>query len=421
MGPANAATSPAGRCVNARVISVLLQPTLMNPARVAILGAVRTPIGKFLGMFSQVSPITLGSIAVVEALRRAGTSAEDIEEFLFGCAIQAGLGQNPARQVALASGAKVDRGAVTINMVCGSGMKSFMMGADLIRSGERNLVVVGGMESMSRAPYLAPGVREGVRYGDTSLQDAMLQDSLLDAYDHLHMGRTGEDVARRYGITREEADAFALRSNRKAVEALNRGETGKEIVPVPASVTKAGEAARDEGPRPDTTLEKLAKLKRAFAPDGVLTAGNSSQLSDGSAALVLASAEWVERTGKTPIAWFHSSGTGGVPPSRVMEAPIPTVKEHLARTGLSIADIDLVEHNEAFSTASIAVQRALEIQDNRFNVNGGAVALGHPIGCSGARIIVTLLNAMQHRKAQRGLATLCMGGGNGLSVIVEAP
>ncbi|MDG6913435.1 MAG: thiolase family protein [Nitrososphaerota archaeon] len=393
----------------------------MSDAKVAILSAVRTPIGKFLGGLSQVSPVVLGQIAVEEALRRAKVSPSDIEEILFGCGIQAGLGQNPARQVGLAAGMGVEPGAVTINMVCGSGMKSLMLGADSIRLGERKVVLVGGMESMSRAPYLAPGVRLGSRYGDTPLVDAVLQDSLLDAYDHLHMGRTGEDVARRFGITRDDADAFALRSNQRAAAATERGELLREIAPVPATVTKGNEVSKDEGFRPDTTREKLSRLKPAFAPDGVLTAGNSSQLSDGAAALVLASRDWAEQHGIAPIGWVHSAHTSGVPPSRVMESPIPTVQGHLKKVGLTIGDLDLVEHNEAFSTASIAVQRALNIPDDRFNVNGGAVALGHPIGCSGARIVVTLLNAMAHRTSQRGLATLCMGGGNGLSVLIERP
>ncbi len=391
----------------------------MKSNRVAVLGAVRTPIGKFLGSLSKVSPIQLGELAVREALARAQVPATQVEELAFGCAIQAGLGQNPARQVALASGVGPERGAVTINMVCGSGMRALIVGASEIRSCEHSLMVVGGMESMSGAPFLVPGMRSGHRYGDSSLLDAMLHDSLLDAYDHNHMGITGEDVARRFGITREEADAFALRSNTRVLRAVSSGDLKNEIVPVPASLTGGKELIVDEGPRADTTLEKLAKLRPSFAPNGILTAGNSSQLSDGAAALVLASEEHVQQTGKVPIAWISSYNTGGVPPSRVMEAPIPTVKEHLKREGLTVADLDLFEHNEAFSTASLAVQRALDVPEEKFNVNGGAVALGHPIGASGARIVVTLIHALRQRKGNRGLATLCMGGGNGLSVVVE--
>ncbi len=393
----------------------------VTSARVAIVGAVRTPLGKFRGTLSRVPAVTLGRIAAQEAMKRARVGPSQIEEVIFGCCIQAGLGQNPARQVLLGSGIPETRGGVTVNKVCGSGMKAIMMAASSIRAGDQDLVLAGGMESMDLAPYLVPNLRDGVRYGDVKLVDAMLQDSLLDAYDHEHMGMTGEDVARRYGITRAEADQFALRSHERAVRAVRGGLFKPEIVPVPGTITGKGDLDHDEGPRPDTNLEKLAALKPSFRPDGVLTAGNSSSLSDGAAAVVLASEAKVRELNLGPLAWIHSYHTGGVAPSRVMEAPIPTVREHLARARLTIEEIDVVEHNEAFSTASIAVARELKIPDERFNVNGGAVALGHPIGCSGARIVVTLVHEMSRRKVHRGLATLCMGGGNGTSMLVESP
>ncbi|MDE1820111.1 MAG: acetyl-CoA C-acetyltransferase [Euryarchaeota archaeon] len=386
----------------------------------AIVGAARTPIGKFGGGLSKVPSPRLGQIAVREALRRASVAPTEVDDLLFGCSLEAGLGQNPARQVLLGCDIPVHVGATTINKVCGSGMKSLMFGASEVRAGDASLVVVGGMESMDLAPYLLPKVRWGMRYGEGALLDAMLTDSLLDAYDHEHMGMTGEAVARKFKITREEADAFSLRSHQKAIAAWNEGRLQEEVVPVPAEVTGGAAVERDEGPRADTSLEKLAKLKPAFSPKGVLTPGNSSQISDGAAALVLASEEKVAKLSLKPLAWIRSYHVSGVPPPRVMESPIPAVKEHLKKEKLTVADLDLFEHNEAFSTASIAVQRTFQVPEEKFNVNGGAVALGHPIGCSGARIVVTLLHEMLRRKSHRGLATLCMGGGNGTSVILES-
>jgi acetyl-CoA C-acetyltransferase len=394
----------------------------MTPRKVAIVGAARTPIGKFRSAYAKVSAITLGQVASREAMSRAGVKPEQIEDTLFGSVIQAGLGQNPARQVALGVGVPENREAVTVNIVCGSGMKAVMFGASEIIAGTYSLILAGGMESMTMAPYLLPRARDGLKYGDATIVDAILNDSLVDAYGHVPMGITGEDVARRNGITRQDADKFSYYSNMKAVNAIKTGRFKEEIVPVSAKFTGSKDrkdVADDEGPRADTTIEKLATLKPAFDPKGVLTAGNSSQLSDGGAALVLASEEKVAQLGLKPIAWIHSYHASGIAPSRVMEAPIPTVKEHLAKVNLRIEDIDLVEHNEAFSTASIAVQKNCNIPDEKFNVNGGAVALGHPVGCSGARILVTLLYEMKRRNSKLGLATLCMGGGNGLSTIVE--
>ena len=392
--------------------------------RVAILSAVRTPIGRYGGALRGLPATRLGTLAASAAIARAGLAPEQVEQVLFGQAIQAGAGQNPARQVLRGAGVPDPVGAATVNMVCGSGMKALHWGVSAIRAGEFDRVLVGGMESMSKAPYLLDGaLRWGSLPGPHTLDDAMQRDSLIDAYDeHEIMGLTGERVAKKFGLTRAEVDAFGLRSHSRASRAVANGTFASEVVPVPAELTPGGAGLdHDEAPRADTTLEKLARLKPAFAPDGVLTAGNSSKLSDGAAALVLASEREVERTGAEPLAWVHSTAESGVHPSDVMESPIPTVRRHLERTGLAPADFDRVEHNEAYSSASLAVQRTFGFTEAQFNVNGGAVALGHPIGASGARIVVTLVQELVRSKGHRGLATLCMGGGNGLSVVVERP
>jgi len=389
---------------------------------VAILSAVRTPIGRFGGALKSVSATQLGIHAARAALERSGLAPSEVEEVLFGQAIQAGAGQNPARQVLRGAGIPDSVGAATVNMVCGSGMKAIHWGYQAIRLGEFDRVLVGAMESMSNAPYLLPGaLRWGSLPGPHTLDDAMQRDALIDAYDeHEIMGLTGERVAKKFGLTRSEVDAFGLRSHLRASRATTTGILSDEIVPVPAEIALGRPGlAHDEAPRADTTLEKLARLKPVFAPDGILTAGNSSKLSDGAAALVLASAREVRRSGAKPLAWVHSTGESGVHPRDVMESPIPTVKKHLERTGLSPADFDRVEHNEAYSSASLAVQRTFGFTEEQFNVNGGAVALGHPIGASGARIVVTLVHELVRSDRHLGLATLCMGGGNGLSLIVE--
>jgi acetyl-CoA C-acetyltransferase len=398
-----------------------MAPPMNDPREgaVAIVGAVRTPLGKFRGALSRVPAVELGRLAASEVLRRSGIPPPEVGEVLFGCGIQAGLGQNPARQVALRSGIPPHVGCVTINMVCGSGMKALMLGNSVLRAGEQDVVLVGGMESMDLAPHLIPNSRRGIRMGDGLLVDSMMKDSLLDAYDGQPMGMTGEDIARRYQVTRTEADAFALRSHRRASAARDEGIFDEETVPVPAELTGSGEVRRDEGPRPDTSLEKLSRLPPAFHPEGIVTAGNASQISDGAAALVLVSSRYLQRHSLRPLAWIRSTHASGIEPSRVMEAPLRTVREHLARERLTVSDLDLVEHNEAFATASVVIQRELGIPDDRFNVRGGAVALGHPIGCSGARIVVTLVHEMARRQSSRGLATLCMGGGNGTSVLLE--
>ncbi len=390
--------------------------------RVAVLAGARTPIGRFGGSLKGYRGPELGAVAAGAALARARVAPSEVEEVVFGEAIQAGVGQNPARQVLRAVGVPDRVGAVTVNMVCGSGMKALALGSALIRAGDFDRVLVGGMESMSGAPFLVDaGVRWGVRPGARALDDAMQRDALIDAYDeHELMGLTGERVAEKLRLTREEIDRFALQSHRRASAAVASGVFDAEIAPVPSDASRGSPGlARDEAPRADSTPEGLARLPPVFKPGGLLTAGNSSKLADGAAALVLASEREVARRGARPLAWVHSLGESGVAPRDVMEAPIPTVREHLGRAGLRPGDFDRVEHNEAYASASIAVQRAFEFPDDRFNVHGGAIALGHPIGASGARIVVTLAYELERSNGHLGLATLCMGGGNGLSVVLE--
>jgi acetyl-CoA C-acetyltransferase len=396
--------------------------TTSTELSVAIVAAVRTPIGRYGGSLRGVPATALGTHAARAAIERSGIPPGEIEEVLFGQAIQAGAGQNPARQVLRGAGIPDSVGAATVNMVCGSGMKAIQWGFTAIRAQEFDRVLVGAMESMSTSPYLLPGsLRWGSLPGPHTLDDAMQRDALLDAYaEHEIMGLTGERVAKKFGLTRAEVDAFGLRSHVRAVRATEDGTFSSEIAPVPTELTPGGTGlSRDEAPRADTSLEKLAKLKPAFAPDGILTAGNSSKLSDGAAALVLASRQEVDARGLKPLAWIHSGAESGVHPRDVMESPIPTVRRHLERTGLTPKDFDRVEHNEAYASASIAVQRTFGFTEQQFNVHGGAVALGHPIGASGARIVVTLVHELVRSHSRLGLATLCMGGGNGLSLVVD--
>ena len=391
-------------------------------SRVAILSAVRTPIGRYGGSLRGRPATELGTVAARAAIERSGLAPTDVQEVVMGHGIQAGTGQNPARQVLRGAGVPDDVGAVTVNMVCGSGMKAIQLGSALVRAGDFDRVLVGGMESMSNAPFLVDAsVRWGSPPGSHVLDDAMQRDSLIDAYaEHEIMGLTGERIARKLGLSREDVDRFGLRSHLRASSAVLSGSFDAELVAVPpdASVKSPG-LQRDEAPRADTTLEKLAHLAPAFAPDGLLTAGNSSKLADGASALVLASARAVERQHLRPLGWIHSAEESGVAPRDVMESPIPTVRRHLERTGLDAGSFDRVEHNEAYASASIAVQRAFGFSDTQFNVDGGAIALGHPIGSSGARIVVTLLHGLRRTGGTLGLATLCMGGGNGLSLVVE--
>ena len=385
-----------------------------------ILSAVRTPIGKFGGGLKAQTATQLGAIVVCEAVRRAGIDPTKVDECIMGNVITAGLGQNPARQAALHGGLPPEVSALTINKVCGSGLKAVMIAADVISAGKGALFVAGGMESMTNAPYLLEKARFGYKLFDSQLVDALVRDGLWDVFNDFHMGNTGEIIAERHNVSREAADKFSLWSHQKAVRAVKEGRFKDEIVPVEVK-SKNGPVtvSDDEGPREDTTLDALGKLKPVFRDNGVLTAGNSSSINDGAAALVVADLVKAEELGLEPIARIVDYATAGMKPELIMEAPIPAVQTLLKRNSLQISDIDLFEHNEAFSTASIAVKDSLGVPEDRFNVNGGAVALGHPIGCSGARVLTTLIYAMRRRDAFRGIATLCLGGGNAVAMIVE--
>ncbi len=385
-----------------------------------IVSACRTPVGKFGKSLVGVHAARLGATAVKEAIARAGLTPSKVGEVIIGNVISAGLGQNVARQAAIYAGVPVQVGSTSVNMVCGSGMKSVMLAAQAIKAEDREIVVAGGTENMSNAPFLVRQMRWGRRYGDGKLEDAMIVDGLWDVYNEFHMGITGERIAKKFGVTRRQADEYALESHMRAAKAQTAGRFRDEIVPV--EVEREGRKtsfALDECIRADTTLEKLSKLSPAFAPDGILTAGNSSQLSDGASGLVVMGEDAAKKMKVKPLAKVVAYETGGCKPEDVMEAPIPTVRALLKRTGLSVEDIDLVEYNEAYSTSSIVVRDELGIPEEKFNVNGGAVALGHPIGCSGARILTTLIYEMRRTGKKRGLATLCLGGGNALAMIIE--
>lgn len=386
-----------------------------------IISACRTALGKFGRSLVGVSAPKLGAVVVKESLKRAKMSSSAVDELIMGNVVSAGLGQNMARQAAILAGVPYSVGAVTVNKVCGSGLKAVMLAAQSIKAGDNELVVAGGAENMSNAPYLVKNLRWGLKYGDARLLDAMIYDGLWEAFHDYHMGITGEAIARRFKITRQRADEFAWQSHIKAAEAAKAGRFDAEIVPVEVQHEDGTvyPFAKDECVRPDTTVEKLSKLKPVFKPGGVLTAGNSSQLSDGASAVVVTSEEEAESIGVKPLARIVAYGTGGLEPGRVMEAPIPTTRALLKKAGMTVDDIDLFEHNEAYSTASIAVREALGVDEARFNVNGGAVGLGHPIGCSGARVLTTLLYSMKQTGKKRGLATLCLGGGNAVAMIVE--
>ncbi len=386
-----------------------------------IVSACRTPIGKFGKSLVGVSAPQLGALVIEEAMKRARVPADEVDEVIMGNVVSAGLGQNPARQAAIQAGVPFDVGSVTVNKVCGSGLKAVMLAAQSIKAGDNRIVVAGGMESMSNAPYLAKGVRWGTKFGDARLLDAMVTDGLWDVYHNYHMGITGEHIAQKFGIGRREADEFAYQSHMKALKASRAGffEKEKARVKIAHEGGAVTELADDECIHGDTTVEKLGRLKPVFKPDGVLTAGNSSQLSDGASALVVASEDTADRLGAKPLAKIVAYETGGLEPSRVMEAPIPTTKALLKKAKMTVEEIDLFEHNEAYSTASIAVRRALGVDEARFNVSGGAVALGHPIGCSGARVLTTLIYGLKRTGGKTGLATLCLGGGNAVSMIIE--
>jgi acetyl-CoA C-acetyltransferase len=386
-----------------------------------ILSAVRTPTGKFLGQLKDFPATQLGSLVVAEALRRAGVDAQRIDECIMGNVVSAGLGQNPARQAALGGGLPPKVAAMTINMVCGSGLKAVMLGAQSIATGSADVVVAGGMESMSRCPYLLPAAREGMRLGHAQAIDSMITDGLWCAFENWHMGLTGEVVAEKYAIDRATQDAYAARSHEKAAAATRDGAFASEILPVSIPQRK-GEPlviARDEPIREDTTPASLAALKPAFKKDGTVTAGNAPGVNDGAAALVVAAGDQLQSLGATPIARIVGQAMSGLEPKWVMMTPVEAVKRVLARVGWTTNDVDLFEVNEAFSVQALAVMRELGLDPDRVNVNGGAVALGHPIGASGARILTTLLHALQRRGLKRGVAALCLGGGNGVALAVE--
>ncbi|MGD1074997.1 MAG: acetyl-CoA C-acetyltransferase [Thermodesulfovibrionales bacterium] len=383
---------------------------------VVVVSAVRTAIGKYGRAFKNFPAQRLGALVIQEALRRAGIGSNRVQEVIMGNVISAGLGQNPARQAAIYAGLPVEICSFTVNKVCGSGLKAVMLAAQAIRAGDADIVIAGGMENMSAAPHVVRNVRWGIKIGDLSMVDAMIYDGLWDVYNDYHMGMTGERIAEKYGVTRQEADAFSLKSHQKALVATKGGKFREEILPVEIG---GAIVERDEGIREDTSIEKLAKLPPVFKKGGILTAGNSSQLSDCAAAVVVTSGRKAEELGVKPLARIRDYGTGGTKPEDVMEAPIATVKNLLRKTGLSVADVDLFEYNEAYSTSSLVVMRELGIDPQKFNIRGGAVALGHPIGCSGTRILVTLLYAMKERGLKRGLATLCLGGGNAVAMIIE--
>ena len=373
---------------------------------VVILSANRTPIGKFGKALANIKATDLGALTVREAVKRAGIEPTDVDECIMGNVISAGQGQNPARQAAVNGGLPVEIGSFTVNAVCGSGMKAAMLAADSIKAGEYNCIVVGGMENMSSAPYLMPGARFGYRMNDQVVKDSMVFDGLWDIFNNQHMGFTGEIVADRFNVSREDADQLSYESHMKAAKATESGAFKDEILPVKIKQKKEEIVFdQDEGIRADTTVETLAKLKPVFKENGKVTAGNSSQLSDGASSLVIASASFAKEHGLLP--------------ELIMEAPIPTTRHVLKKAGMTIDDIDLFEHNEAFATASCAVKKELNVPDEIFNVNGGAVALGHPIGCSGARVLTTLVYALKNRNKEVGCGTLCLGGGNAVTMIVR--
>jgi acetyl-CoA C-acetyltransferase len=386
-----------------------------------IVSAVRTAIGSFNGSLSGISAPELGSIVIKEALHRAGISGDLVDEVIMGNVLQAGLGQNPARQAAVKAGLPNTIASMTINKVCGSGLKAVMLAAQAIKAGDADVIVAGGMENMSRAPYLLEGARTGYRMGDHKVVDSMIRDGLWCAFEDTHMGITAETVAERYGLTREEQDEFAAWSQQKAEAALKEDRFRDEIVPVPIPQKKGDPILfdKDEYPRPGTTVETLSKLRPAFKKDGTVTAGNASGINDGAAAVVVMSREKAEALGLKILATVRGYASAGLDPNVMGLGPIYSTKKVLERTGLTLGDIDLIEANEAFAAQALAVGRELNIPREKLNVNGGAIALGHPIGASGTRVLVTLLHEMAKRDVKRGLATLCIGGGQGVSLIVE--
>ena len=390
---------------------------------VVIVSAARTPVGKFQGSLQSFTGPQLGALAVREAGRRAGLATEQVDECIMGCVLQAGLGQNPARQAAIHGGLSPESGAFTINQVCGSGLKAVALAAQAIETGNSEVVVAGGMESMTNAPYLLPQARSGYRMGNGSLVDSMIWDGLWEAYNGFHMGVGAEMIAAKYGIAREEQDAFSVESHRRAALATKRGGGRDEIVPVEVPAAKKGAPATvfdaDESIRPDTSVEVLARLKPAFQEGGTVTAGNSPGISDGAAALVVTSAERAQALGLKPLAVIRAQSTSGGAPEWFGLAPIEAVRRVAARAGWPLDSVDLFELNEAFAVQALAVIRDLDLDPVKVNVHGGAVAIGHPIGASGARVLTTLLYAMERHGKTRGIAALCLGGGNAVGLAVE--
>ena len=388
---------------------------------VVIVSGVRTAQGKFSGALKDFSAPQLGSIVIKEAVKRAGLKTKDINEVIMGCVVPAGLGQNVARQAAIGAGIPYEVGALHIDKVCGSGLKAIVLAAQAIKCDDADIIVAGGMESMTNCPYSLPKARFGYRLFDGKIIDLMVNDGLWDVYNNYHMGNTGEVIAEKYNISREDCDKFALGSHQKAARATENGWFKDEITPVEIKQKKGDPIIfeKDEGIRPNSTLEKLAKLPPFFKKDGVVTAGNASQITDGASAVVVMSKEKAKDLGIKPLATIKGYNTSGVEPAHVMEAPIPGVKALMKKMKLTVDDIDLFEHNEAFSSASVGLIREIGIPEEKFNVHGGAVALGHPIGCSGSRILITLMYAMKHLNKNRGLATICLGGGNAVSMVIE--
>ena len=388
--------------------------------KVVLAGACRTAIGSMGGSLSTTPAADLGAVVIKEALNRAGVAPEQVDHVYMGCVIQAGLGQNVARQASIKAGLPIEVPAVTVNVVCGSGLNCVNMAAQMIQAGDADIVVAGGMENMSMAPYAMKQGRYGYRMGNAPLIDTMVNDALWDAFNDYHMIKTADNVAEQWGLTREELDAFAASSQQKAVAAIENGAFEAEIVPVMVKKKKEMvEFKVDEGPRPGTTVEGLAKL-RAINPNGVVTAGNASSINDGAAAIVVMSEEKAKELGVKPMATFVAGALGGVDPSIMGVGPVASTKKVLAKTGMKIEDFDIIEANEAFAAQSVAVGRDLGIDvEKQLNPNGGAIALGHPVGASGCRILVTLLHEMEKADAKKGLATLCIGGGMGCSTIVE--
>jgi acetyl-CoA C-acetyltransferase len=390
---------------------------------VVIISGCRTPVGKFQGSLSDLSAPQLGAIVVREAVKRAGLNSDQVDECIMGNVLPAGLGQNPARQAAIFAGLSSATGAMTINKVCGSGLKAVALAGQAVQTENSSIVVAGGMESMTNAPYLLPQARKGYRLGNGKVIDSMVHDGLWDIYNDYHMGMTGENVAEKYGITREEQDEFAVNSHRKAVAAMKECRFKSQIVPVELPSKKKGEAPvlfeRDESPREDTTLEALRALKPAFKKEGTVTAGNAPGVNDGAAAVVVTSARRAKELGAQPMVRIVAQATSGVEPKWVMMAPVEAVRKLWEKSGWKNEDVDLYELNEAFSVQALGVMRELGIDPNKVNVNGGAVAIGHPIGASGARVLVTLIYEMARRNVKRGIAALCLGGGNAVAMAVE--